>query len=94
MDINGLLLEVAAPTAVRFVDDVVKKIAERDDVKEVITNDPESLSMLYVMLEWADRKMGDDEDELEEVAVDEVKKALIDIAERLEIPAVHIPFPG
>lgn len=86
-----IFLSATLPHLIGMLNSVLELIAENDKVETWLGSNPEFLSLLDVSAVWLDRLMGEDEDELEELAIDELREAIRHIAANLSIEAV-VPF--
>lgn len=91
-DLKGLLKQTfnksILPSLLSFLDMVVKVVIEGTIPKEDLQENPELVAFIYAGLQFADKKLGNDEKAALEIGIDELKEALRNITINNDIPSI------
>ena len=92
---KGLFAKTILPALLQYISNLAELAANGLIPEEEMKDNPEVFAAAFAALEYADRRMGPDEkEEIPEVIVDEIKEAVVNLANQhaVEVKGVFKEF--
>ena len=89
-EVKDFLVKGVLPGLLKFLSDIVKALVEGTIPPEELQKNPELLAFIYAGLQYADKRLGENEEEVPEVVVDELKEAIKQLAQTNNVPPIEM----